>query len=172
MEACPELAHRSGIYFYIREDLEGKHAYIGKAVDLIERSISHLVGHSQRIDISLKKRGFHSTVNPTGWVLNVLYYPKNELDGWERHWIARYREAGYDLYNVESGGSDGKEIIGQRKPPKTYRDGLEQGQKNLARDLRHIVATHLTVTTKNDSKNAVKALEKFWKLIGGNEENV
>ena len=42
---CPEAAvHRSGIYFYTRDDMDGKHAYIGKAIDITERTISHLYG--------------------------------------------------------------------------------------------------------------------------------
>ena len=119
--ACPKALHRSGIYFYLREDLEGKHGYIGKAVDLCERNISHIMGYQQHIDISIKKRGFYSADNPSGWKLNVLYCTKDELDRLERHFIEQYRNAGYHLYNVESGGTDGKTIIGDRKPPKTYR---------------------------------------------------
>ena len=166
---CPEAAvHRSGIYFYTRVDLEGKHAYIGKAIDLCERNVSHLTGYAQRIDISLKPthRGFHSEHNPSGWKLNVLYYPKNELDMWERHWISKYREAGYDLYNVESGGTDGKTIIGERKPPKTYLDGVAQGRKALAKELRHIIDTHhFEIKPEKDNKITQKALAKFWELL-------
>ena len=139
---CPEAAtHRSGIYFYTREDMDGKHAYIGKAVDLTERTISHMNGYQQRIDISLKSRGFYSDLNPSGWKLNVIYYPKAELDKWEQYWIDRYRKEGIDLYNVESGGTDGKTIIGERKPPKTYREGVAYGKELIARELRHIIDT-------------------------------
>ena len=169
-DACPKADHRSGIYFYTREDTVGKFAYIGKAVDLWERSISHIIGYQQHIDVSIKKRGFYSADNPSGWKLNVLYYPKSELDKWERYWIERYRAEGVSLYNVESGGTDGKEIIGERKPPKTYRDGLEQGRKALARELKHIIDTHLTVTVnaqKQGNKQSIKAFAKFWELLGG-----
>jgi hypothetical protein len=165
LQACPKCVHKSGIYFYLREDFEGKHGYIGKAVDLCNRNVSHLLGHAQHIDISLKSRGFYSEDNPSGWKLNVLYYPLSELDMWERHWIEEYRKAGYHLYNVESGGTEGKEIIGERKPPKTYRDGLVQGRKVLARELRHIIDTHLDVTVRKNNKIAQKALDKFWALI-------
>ena len=165
-EVCPKALHRSGIYFYTREDMDGKFAYIGLAVDLCDRSISHIIGHQQHIDISIKKRGFYSEDNPSGWKLNVLYYPRNELEKWERYWIERYRAEGISLYNVESGGREGKEIIGDRKPPKTYRDGLEQGRKTLARDLRHIIDTHLEIKLrKEDNKISQKALAKFWELL-------
>ena len=166
---CPEAAvHRSGIYFYTREDEEGKYAYIGKAVDLNERSISHINGYSQRIDISLKprNRGFYSKLNPTGWKLNVIYYPQYELDKWEQYWIKQYQMAGVQLYNIESGGTDGKTIIGERKPPKSYHDGLAQGRKSLAKELRHIIETHqFEIRPAKDNKITQKALAKFWELL-------
>ena len=164
-KVCPMAKHRSGIYFYIREDLEGKHAYIGKAKDLCNRNVAHITGYTQHIDISIKKRGFYSEKNPSGWKLSVLYYPATELDTWERHWIEKYANAGYHLYNVESGGTEGKTIIGERKPPKTYRDGLAQGRKSLARELRHIIDTHLEVKVKKENKVTAKAIEKFWSLL-------
>jgi hypothetical protein len=168
---CPKADHRSGIYFYLREDTDGKYGYIGKATDLVSRNIAHIIGYQQHIDISIKKRGFYSKDNPSGWRLNVLYYPKEDLDRWERHWIALYRESNYTLYNVESGGTEGKEIIGERKPPKTYRDGLAQGRKNLARELRHIIDTHLEIKLrKEDNKISQKALDKFWELLESEEK--
>ena len=171
---CPEAAvHRSGIYFYIREDVDGKHAYIGKAIDLCERTISHMIGYSQRIDISIKPthRGFFSENNPHGWKLSVMYYPKNELDKWEQYWISRYRAAGVDLYNIESGGTDGKTIIGEKKPSKGYHDGLAQGRRSLAKELRHIIDTHLEVKARKINKVTEKALEKFWSLLSVDNDN-
>ena len=166
LKACPKAVHKSGIYFYLREDLDGKYGYIGKAVDLIERLCSHAVGFQQHIDISLKKRGLYSETNPSGWKLNVLYYPKSELDKWERHWIEQYRKAGYQLYNVESGGTDGKTIIGERKPPKSYREGVEYGKKSIAKELRHIIDTHhFEIKPEKDNKITQKALNKFWELL-------
>lgn len=168
---CPEAAvHRSGIYFYTREDTDGKHAYIGKAVDICERSCSHITAYAQRIDKSIKSRGFYSELNPSGWKLNVIYYPKAELDKREQYWIELYRNAGVDLYNVESGGTDGKTIIGVRKPPKSYRDGLAQGRKNLARELKHIIDTHLEIKLRKETKISQKALEKFWGLLNTESE--
>jgi hypothetical protein len=166
LKVCPKALHRSGIYFYLRDDTDGKYGYIGKAKDLCDRNIAHIMGYQQHIDISIKKRGFYSADNPSGWRLNVLYYPKEDLDRWERHWIALYKDSGFNLLNVESGGTDGKEIIGERKPPKTYRDGLEQGRKSLARELKHIIDTHLEIKLrKEDNKISQKALAKFWELL-------
>ena len=168
---CPKADHRSGIYFYLREDTDGKYGYIGKATDLVSRNVAHIIGYQQHIDISIKKRGFYSKDNPSGWRLNVLYYPKEDLDRWERHWIALYRDSDYNLYNVESGGTEGKEIIGERKPPKTYRDGLSQGRKSIARELKHIIDTHLEIKLrKEDNKISQKALAKFWELLESEEK--
>jgi hypothetical protein len=171
LKVCPKALHRSGIYFYLREDTDGKYGYIGKATDLMDRNIAHIIGYQQHIDISIKKRGFYSEDNPSGWRLNVLYYHKEDLDKWERHWIALYRDSDYTLYNVESGGTDGKTIIGDRKPPKTYRDGLAQGRKTLARELRHIIDTHLEVRLRNkNNKTSQKQLAKFWELLESEEK--
>ena len=175
-QVCPEAAvHKSGIYFYTREDDDGKFAYIGKAVDLCERSISHINGYSQRIDISLKpkNRGFYSKHNPSGWKLNVLYYPKYELDKWEQHWIKHYQMAGVHLYNIESGGTDGKTLIGERKPSRGYHDGLAQGRKSLAKDLAHIIKTHnFKIEPEKHNKVTEKALAKFWELLESESEDV
>ena len=167
---CPNISHRSGIYFLTRkDDLDRKwYGYIGKSeTSVLDRMCSHLIGYQQRIDISLKKRGFYSELNPSGWKLVVSYYPKSEVDRWERLWIEKYREAGYVLYNIESGGTNGKTIIGERKSPKNYRDGLAQGRKALAKELSHIIDTHLEISLKKDTKVSQKALEKFYDLLKG-----
>lgn len=172
LAVCSQAVHRSGIYFYTREDMDGRHGYIGKAVDLCERNVSHILGYAQRIDKSIKSRGFYSAINPSGWKLNVIYYPKNELDKWEQYWIEQYRNAGVHLYNVESGGTEGKTIIGERKPPKTYREGVAYGKKSLARELRHIIETHdFDIAPKKRNKVTEKALAKFWELLREDNEN-
>ena len=168
---CPNICHRSGIYFLLREDLDGKYGYIGKSeTSILDRMCSHLTGYQQHIDVSLKKRGFYSELNPSGWTLNVLFYPRVDVDRWERHWIEEYRKAGYKLLNVESGGTDGKTIIGERKPPKSYREGLAQGRKILARELKHIIDTHLEVTVRKKNKITDKAIAKFWELLNFENE--
>jgi hypothetical protein len=172
LAVCPNICHRSGIYFLLREDVDGKYGYIGKSeTSLLERMASHLTGYQQHIDISLKKRGFYSEDNPSGWKLNVLFYPRADVDRWERHWIEVYRNAGYSLYNVESGGTDGKTIIGERKPPKTYREGVAYGRKSLAKELRHIVNTHdFIITPRKLNKVTEKALDKFLELLNFENE--
>ena len=48
LEVCPNISHRTGIYFLLREDEEGMHGYIGKSeTSLLDRMVSHLVGYQQ-----------------------------------------------------------------------------------------------------------------------------
>lgn len=166
LKANPYLDNKSGIYFLIRKDIDTKYIYIGKSVTLMDRMISHMIGYSQRIDLSLKKRGFYSADNPTGWELNFLHFPKNELDKWERHYIEQYQSAGFTLYNVESGGTEGKTIINERKPPKTYREGVAQGYKNAQRDVAKLFEKNLTYGINGEpNKNKEKALAKFEEFL-------
>lgn len=168
LEACPTMPHASGIYFYTRVDENGKHAYIGKAVDLIKRSVSHLQGY-QRIDLSLRKRGFFSKENETGWHLNYLLIPKHLLDEQEAHYIKLYQENGYELYNIESGGTTGKTIINERKGPKTYTEGKKEGKKQLVRELKDIIDKYLVISLKKEGRLAENGLKKFWDLLSINE---
>jgi hypothetical protein len=155
-QACPSIDDKSGIYFYIRKDEEKgeKYAYIGLAKNLMRRSVSHLQGY-QRIDISLRKRGFYSKDNPSGWELNCLHFPENMIEEKERYYIEQYQKAGYILYNIESGGREGKEIIGERKPTKTYMDGLKQGRKNAVREVKVFFDRYLDFNIKSPS-NKIK----------------
>lgn len=174
LKACPDMGHFSGIYFYIRTDVDGKkYAYIGKAIDLLERNASHMLGY-QHIDVSIReKRGFYSESNPFGWKLNFLRFPQNQLDEKEAYYIKAYLDAGYTLYNVESGGTTGKTMINERKPAKGYYDGLKQARKKLKEELRYIIDRYLIISLKKDGKLAQKALEKFNNLIykDENDEN-
>lgn len=147
-KVCPQISQDSGIYFYIREEEGKKYFYIGKATNLLERSINHLIGNKQRIDGSLKKRGFYSADNQMGWKFNVLKVPQSELDKWERHYIDNYIKAGYIPYNIESGGTDGKTDINQRKLGRGYYDGIEQGEKNTREKVKTYFDKYLDFSIK------------------------
>lgn len=163
---CPSIDHKSGIYFLIRQDETGKFAYIGKSVDVLNRMVSHVQGNQQRIDGSLKKRGFCTADNKLGWKLGILYFPEEQLDEKERFYIDKYKNAGYELYNVEDGGTIGKMIIGDRKPPKGYLDGLRQGYLNARKEVAHWFDLHLDYSIKGKPTiNKQKAFEKFKDFI-------
>ena len=170
LSICPEMKNQSGIYFYTRTDENGiSYFYIGQSVDCLERNISHLSGF-QHIDLSIKKRGFYSEENPYGWKLDFIHYPREKLDEMEQYWILEYTKKGYQCrYNKTSGSQgEGKEKINEFKPAKGYRDGIKQGKITLARELKHIIDTHLEVSIrpeKSNNKVSIKALEKFNNLL-------
>lgn len=169
LEINPNLDDNSGIYFLTREDENGfKFAYIGQAKHLLTRLAQHLVGY-QHIDLSLKKHGLYSNDNMYGWKIGFLHYPENMLDEMERKYIVQYAMFGYQLRNKTAGGQDeGKTQINEYRPSKGYRDGVQQGRKALARELRHIIDKHLVVSLKPEksaNKVSQNALEKFNYLL-------
>ncbi len=164
LKVCPNCPNTSGIYFLLREESGFKWAYIGKARNLLSRLAGHLNGY-QHIDLSLKKHGLYSEDNKTGWRVHFLEFPESQLDEKEQYYIKQYANGGYQLRNVESGGSNGKTDIGERKPSRGYYDGKMEGEKHLARELKHIIDTHLVISLKKDTKISQKALEKFYFLL-------
>lgn len=171
LEVNQRLDNSSGIYFLTRVDDNGiKYAYIGQAKHILTRLAGHLAGY-QHIDISLKKHGFYSEENPCGWKVNFLHFQESQLDEMEQHYIKEYALNGYQLRNKTAGGQgEGKAQIDEYRPVKGYRDGLEQGRKNLARELRHIIDKHLVVSLKPEKANnkvSIKQLEKFNEMLEG-----
>ena len=163
------LNENSGIYFLIRIDEDGiKYAYIGQAKHILTRLAQHMVGY-QHIDLSLKKHGLQMEGNPNGWMVNFLEYPEDQLDAMEQFFIRSYAKGGYQLRNKTSGGQgEGKKQIDEYKPARTYRDGILQGKKTLARELSHIIEKHLEIGFKQGKENnkvSQKALDKFRELI-------
>ena len=173
LELNQNLDEKSGIYVFTREDENGfKYAYIGQAKHLLTRLAQHLNGY-QHIDISIRKYGLYSETNIYGWKVGTLHFCESDLDEMERKYIKMYADAGYQLRNKTAGGQDsGKSQIGEYKPNKGYRDGVQQGKKALSRDLKHIMDKHLTIELKAEkkaNKTSQKMLEKFMELL--NEEN-
>lgn len=88
----------------------------------------------------------------------------------EQYWILQYTKKGYQCrYNKTAGGQgEGKEKINEFKPSRGYRDGLEQGRKNLARELSSIADKHLKIEIRADKTNnkvSQKQYEKFMDLL-------
>ena len=160
------LDENSGIYFLTRVDENNiKYAYIGQAKHILTRLAQHLVGY-QHIDLSLKKHGFKSLENPYGWKIDFLVFPELKLDEMEDYYIKTYAQKGYQLRNKKLGGQcSGNDKIDEYRPAKGYRDGIKQGRKTLAKELSHIIDTHLIISLKKDSKVSEKALDKFKYLL-------
>ena len=162
----PNIDNKSGIYFLTRNEPQ---IYIGQARHLDERLASHLSGYEQHIDRSLKAHGLYSEDNPYGYKVNFLHYPESKLDEMEQYYIQLYAEKGWSLKNKTAGSQGvGKVKIADFKPAKGYMDGLKQGRKNLAKELSHIIDTHLTVSLKEGKENnkvSQRAFEKFKGLL-------
>ena len=174
LEVNPKLDDKSGIYFLTRVDEDGfKYAYIGQAKHILTRLAQHLVGY-QHIDLSLKKHNLYSADNPYGWKIGFMHFPISQLDEKEQHYIKMYADNGYQLRNKTSGSQGvGKSQIDDYRPQKGYRDGLAQGRKNLARELKGIIDKHLVVSLKPEKANnkiSIKAFEKFNELLESENE--
>lgn len=166
---CPGIPYSSGIYvFYRTDEANIRRAYCGQAVSLCERCAAHLAEYDH-IALSLKKHGFYNEKNPNGWKLAFKTCPKRELDEREVATIKAFADKGFQMYNVTSGSqSSGKKVTGDYKPPKTYREGVQHGKVVLARELSHIIDTHLTVSLKEGKENnkvSQRAFEKFKGLL-------
>lgn len=171
---CPNIPYSSGIYVFYRYDESGiRMAYCGQAVSLCERCASHLAEYDH-IGLSLKKRGFYNSENPYGWKLTYKTCPKSELDEREKQTIKECADKGFQLYNKTAGGQgEGKEKINEYRPARGYRDGIKQGRKSLAKEIKHIIDTHLTVRIREDKENnkvSVRAFQKFWQILNEWEE--
>lgn len=169
----PELNDESGIYFFLREDENGfRFAYIGQAVKILTRLASHMTGYEQHIDLSLRKHKLYDEKkNPHGWRVEFLNFPESELDEKEKHFIKLYADTGYQLRNVSLGGQGENRAsgsIGERKAPKGYMQGIQQGKKVLARELSHIAEKHLKIEIREDkagNKVSQKQYQKFMELL-------
>ena len=170
LDLFPHLSENSGIYIMFREENGIKYAYVGQAKHILTRLAQHLVGY-QHIDLSIKKHGLFDKDTPHGWNITTFLCSEGELDEKEREWIKIMASKGYQLRNHSIGGQGvGKGGLDNNKSPKGYRDGVIYGRRSLARELRHIIDTHLDITVKKDSKISEKALEKFKALLNyGNE---
>lgn len=175
LEVNPHIDDGSGIYFLTRTDEDGfRYAYIGQAVNLLSRLAGHLKGY-QHIDLSIKSHGLYSTDNIYGWKIGFMHYPAEQLDKWEQYWIKKYADVGYQLRNKTSGSQgEGKKQIAEYKPPKGYRDGIQQGRINLARELANIADKHLVISLKTEKQNnsvSQKQYQKFMELLREGEKN-
>ena len=163
LKVCPDCPNTSGIYFLLREEDEFKFAYIGQSVNILQRLADHLQGY-QYIDLSIKKHGLWSEENPTGYKVHFLEFPKDLLDEKEQKYIRQYANAGYQLRNLTSGSQgQGKKGFENARQPKTYTEGVVQGEKNMAKQIKHLFDLHLDFAPKKNppTVNQQKALQKL-----------
>lgn len=162
-----KLNDNSGIYFLTRTDENNiKYGYVGQAKHILTRLAQHLVGKQQHIDLSLKKHKLYSDENIYGWNVDFINCGESELDELEKKYILEYANNGYQLRNKTAGGQgQGKSQIDEYKPRKGYRDGVNQGKKQLAKEISNIIDKHLIVTVRKDNISDNKALAKLFVLL-------
>ena len=167
LKVCPDCPQTSGIYFLLREEDGFKFAYIGQSVNLLQRLADHLQGY-QYIDLSIKKHGLWSEENPTGYKVHFLEFPKELLDEKEQKYIRQYANAGYQLRNLTSGSQrQGKKGFDNSRQPKTYTEGVVQGEKNMAKQIKHLFDLHLDFAPKRNppTVNQQKAMQKLQEIF-------
>lgn len=131
-----EKGNQSGIYLWSRYDEDRTFCwYIGKAKNLLRRTAQHIMDGQSHLDKSIKKHGFwENKKNEHGWDFTIVQCcPENKLDEREQYWIAMYMSIKPGkMYNVESGGTTGKTIIGEKKQRRDIKWKAEARAKVLA----------------------------------------
>ena len=164
-----EKTKGAGIYLYERTDEKGvTYFYIGLAVNIYNRQISHWNGF-QRIDISMRKRGFKSDKNPYGWGFKILEYcSKDLLEQKEQYWIMEYLKQGKQTYNLNYGGNKGKTNTFD-KERKGYKQGVENGYEKARNEVKVFFEKYLDFTIKgNTNKIKERKFNEFKEWLNGN----
>ena len=128
---------KSGIYLWERWNEDGKYCwYIGQAKNILWRTAQHIIDGKSHLDLSIKNHKFYDKDNnTTGWQFRILLTClETELDYNEQLYIKNFQELYPDsiMYNVESGGTIGKTIIGERKQRRDVKWKAETKKKVLA----------------------------------------
>lgn len=167
----PDLPAKSGIYKWFRVDEETYKGcvYVGKAKNILERSAQHLLGNESHLDKSIKKHGLQSADNPHGWRVYVLELTdERNLDVAEQWYIDFIvHNEDVELYNVESGGTKGKTIIGERKQRRDIVWRKKEREKVFSELREWFDLTPLDCTVKKDGTlyaNAERLKHEFYKV--------
>lgn len=168
LEVCPNCPNTSGIYFLLREENGFKFAYIGQSVHIRQRLTEHLCGF-QHVDLSLKKHGFYSEQNPTGYKVHFLEFPRDVLDEKEQYYIKKYADASYQLKNSTSGSQgEGKKSLDNQRPSRGYYDGIAQGEKKAREYVRTMFEKYLNFEIKGKpNKVKERKLKEFEEWLNG-----
>lgn len=174
-ELCPQARHTSGIYVFFREQDGFRHAYIGLATkSLLTRLAQHLEGYSQHIDLSIRKYGlYESKKNPNGYRIAILCEcSPEECNEKEQEYIKAWANEGWQMKNT-TGGSQGigKVDINERKPAKTYTQGVTYGTLKTKKKVKEFFDKYLDYSIKQPpTKIKEKKFAEFKQFLEGNTE--
>ena len=169
-EVCPQARNTSGIYVFFREQDGFRHAYIGLATkSLLTRLAQHLEGYSQHIDLSIRKHGLYDAdKNPNGYRIAILCEcPPEECNEKEQEYIKAWANEGWQMKNT-TGGSQGigKVDINERRPTKTYTEGVSYGVLKTKRKLLEFFDKYLDYSIKGKpTKIKEKKFAEFGEFI-------
>lgn len=165
------LTDNSGIYILTREDENGiKYAYVGQAKRILTRLAQHLVGHTQHIDLSLKKHKlYNESTNKYGWKVTATEVESSLLDEYEKKYIMYYTKQGYQMRNKTLGGqNEGKVALSENTSHKGYYDGKKQGYEDCKAYVKNIVEKYLVVAPKG-GKLPLRKYYEFLEFLGEKE---
>ena len=165
----------SGIYLWYRYDEDGTYCwYVGKAKNLLRRTAQHIMDGQSHLDKSIKKHGLSECMNVvrswinntklTTWGIDILEIcPEVELNELEQYYINKWQKdhPNSKMYNVESGGTTGKTIIGEKKQRRDVKWKAEARAKVLAeyREYFDIVPKENAIKGKGELKAEPKKLK-------------
>ena len=157
----------SGIYLWERYNEDGKYCwYIGKAKNILRRTAQHIMDGESHLDKSIKKHGMtNDTVEkPNSWSIEILRGCKvSDLDEFESFYINQWKQNNPNgiMYNIESGGTTGKTIIGEKKQRRDVKWKAEARAKVLAefREYFDIVPNENAIKGKGELKAEPKKLK-------------
>ena len=159
----PNIKNQTGIYMFCRVV-----AYIGKSSErdgILGRCASHCIDHKQHIDNSIHNRKL--TCDGGQWhIIPLVYCHSSQVDEMERKFIAEYQAKGYELYNVESGGTTGKTDIAERKERGGYNKGKAYSYKKCKEEIKNYFDKYLDYSIKGKTtKIKERKLAEFGEFL-------
>ena len=161
-----QLDNQSGIYIFTRFENGFKFAYVGQALHLLDRLISHLQGYEQHIDRSLKKHKLWSKDNPNGWQIKFIHCHQENLNAIEQQMILEYATSGYQMLNKTSGSQGTEKFAIVDNQRKGYLQGKQDGKIAILRQIKVYFDKYLDFVTKGkETKIKARKLQEFRELL-------
>ena len=161
-----QLDNQSGIYIFTRFENGFKFAYVGQALHLLDRLISHLQGYEQHIDRSLKKHKLWSKDNPNGWQIKFIHCHQENLNAIEQQMILEYATSGYQMLNKTSGSQGTEKFAIVDNQRKGYLQGKNDGKIATLRQIKVYFDKYLDFVIKGkETKIKARKLQEFRELL-------
>ena len=161
-----QLDNQRGIYIFTRFENGFKFAYVGQALHLLDRLISHLQGYKQHIDRSLKKHKLWSKDNPNGWQIKFIHCHQENLNAIEQQMILEYATSGYQMLNKTSGSQGTEKFAIVDNQRKGYLQGKNDGKIATLRQIKVYFDKYLDFVIKGkETKIKARKLQEFRELL-------